>query len=66
MKTFLTQTTLARRLGIAPATFASRIRAHRIEPHAIVITGSKPGLLFDAEQMPALRKAFAGEKEVVA
>ena len=61
MKTFLTQSTLARRVNKANRTIQARIQDGTIEPDGVLIVGSKPpGLIFDAERLPSIRKALQG------
>ncbi len=59
MKTFLSQSTLARRLNLSPATLIGRLREFEVVPDGVVITGEKQGIIFDAERLPELRNALA-------
>ncbi len=56
MKTYLSQTSLARRLGVTNETLVARIRASGLEADAAVINGNKSHPLFDCEKLPELRR----------
>jgi len=58
MKTFLSQTTLARRLNLPPATLANRIRERGVEIDGVVMNGNKNSSIFDAEKLPQLRSVL--------
>lgn len=65
MKTFVSQTQLAKRIGIAANTLATRLRHRGVEPDGILLCASDPDvLLFDLERVNDLRTALATQKPV--
>lgn len=67
MMTFISANELARRVRVAQATLAKRLKARGVMPDAIVVNGTKrPGYLFDTTRLPEIRRALCTTPEPIA
>lgn len=67
MKTFVSQTGLATRLGIEANTLAVRLRKNSVEPDGILLRPTQPDvLLFDLERVNQLRNALGTKNPIEA
>lgn len=65
MKTFVSQSGLASRIGIAQNTLATRLRQRGIDPDGILLRPAQPDvLLFDLQRVNHLRNALGTQKPV--
>jgi hypothetical protein len=60
MTVFISQSGLARKLSLAQATLARRLRARGVIADGILIQGGKePTVIFASDRLPALRATLA-------